>query len=69
MYAIEESQSLDPEKIRDALENATDVELYTDKHFTVDPATHNPLNKMVAIIGVENSQFTLVDSYYPTLDE
>ena len=69
MYAINESQSLDPEKIRDALENATDVELYTDKHFTVDPATHNPLNKMVAIIGVEDGKFTLVDSFYPDRDE
>jgi branched-chain amino acid transport system substrate-binding protein len=69
MYAINESQSLEPEKIRDALENATDVELYTDKHFTVDPATHNPLNKMVSIIGIENGEFTLVENYYPSLEE
>ncbi len=69
MYGIEKSQSLDPTKIRDAMEQATDVELYTDKHFTVDPATHNPMNKMIAIIGIENGQFTLTDTYYPSLEE
>lgn len=66
MYAINESQSLDPVKIQAALENAKDVPLFTDKHFTVDPKTHNPLNKMVAIIGVENGKFTLIENYYPT---
>ena len=68
MYAVKDSNSLDPEKIRDSLENAKDVKLYTDEHFTVDPATHNPLNKMVAIITVENGQFVLRDSFYPTFD-
>jgi len=48
------------------LKIATDVPLFTDKHFTVDPKTHNPLNKMVAIIGVEDSKFTLIENYYPT---
>lgn len=69
MYAINESQSLDSVKIRDALENATDVELYTDKHFTVDPATHNPLNKMVAIIEVKDGAYNLRDTFYPSLME
>ncbi len=69
MYGIEKSQSLDPVKIRDAMEQAKDVELYTDKHFTVDPATHNPMNKMIAIIGIEDGQFTLADTYYPSLEE
>ncbi|NLY72223.1 MAG: ABC transporter substrate-binding protein [Tissierellia bacterium] len=66
MHAIKESNSLDPVEIQKALENATDVELFTDKHFTVDPKTHNPLNKMVAIIGVEDGKFTLIENYYPT---
>ena len=65
-YAVEKSQSLDPVKIRDALENASDVTLYTDKHFSVDPATHNPLNKMVSIIGVKDGKFTLIENYYPS---
>lgn len=65
-YAVEKSNSLDPEKIQVALENATDVELYTDKHFTVDPATHNPMNKMVSIIGVHDGEFVLIENYYPT---
>lgn len=65
-YAINKTQSLNPVDIQAALENATDVPLFTDKHFTVDPATHNPLNKMVAIIGVKDSKFTLIQNYYPT---
>jgi branched-chain amino acid transport system substrate-binding protein len=64
-YAVEKSKSLDSVKIRDALENAKDVELFTDKHFSVDPATHNPLNKMVAIIGVKDGKFALIRNYYP----
>lgn len=66
MHAINEAKSLNPVDIQKALENAKDVPLFTDKHFTVDPATHNPLNKMVAIIGVENGKFKLIQNYYPT---
>ena len=65
VWAVNQAQSTDPTAIRDALESAKDVALYTDEHFTMDPATHNPLNKMVAIIGVENGKFHLVDSFYP----
>ena len=64
-WAVEKAQSTDPTAIRDALDTATDIKLYTDEHFTVDPETHNPLNKMVTIIGVENGAYTLIDSFYP----
>lgn len=64
-WAVEDAQSVDPEKIQASLHNATDIKLYTDEHFTVDPATHNPLNKMVAIIGIDDGKFHLVDSFYP----
>ena len=64
-WAVETAQSTDPTAIRDALHTATDLKLYTDEHFTVDPETHNPLNKMVTIIGVENGAYTLIDSFYP----
>lgn len=66
MHAINESQSLNPVDIQKALEKATDVSLFTDKHFTVDPKTHNPMNKMVAIIGVKDGKYTLIENYYPT---
>lgn len=66
MHAINESQSLNPVDIQKALEKATDVPLFTDKHFTVDPKTHNPMNKMVAIIGVKDGKYTLIENYYPT---
>lgn len=69
MYGIRTANSLDSEKIRDAIEGANDVELYTDKHFTVDPATHNPLNKMVAIIEVKNGEYNLRDTFYPSMME
>lgn len=68
VWAVNEAQSLDSVAIRDALETATDVKLFTDEHFTVDPATHNPLNKMVAIIEIKDGQFNLRDSFYPGLD-
>ena len=67
LYGVETSNSLEPEKIRDAIEGATDVALYTDEHFTVDPATHNPKDKMVAIIEVKDGQYNLRDTFYPTL--
>lgn len=66
-YGIETSQSLDSEKIRDAIEGAVDVDLFTDHHFSVDPATHNPLNKMVEIVGFKNGEFYLVDEFYPSM--
>lgn len=66
MWAINDCQSLDSVKIRDSLENAKDVELFTDKHFTVDPTNHNPLNKMVEIVGFKGGEFYLVDEFYPS---
>lgn len=65
VWAVDKAQSTDPVAIRDAIETAEDIQLYTDEHFTMDPETHNPLNKMVAIIGIENGKFNLVDSFYP----
>ena len=65
VWAIKEAGSFDKEKVRDALENAKNVKLFTDPDFNMDPATHNPLNKTVAIIGVENEQFTLIDTFRP----
>lgn len=67
-WAVEDANSLNPEDIQASLCTATDLKLYTDEHFTVDPVTHNPLNKMVAIIGINDSKFHLVDSFYPDAD-
>lgn len=65
-WAIADCGELDSVKIRDSLENAKDVELFTDKHFSVDPTNHNPLNKMVEIVGFKNGEFYLVDEFYPS---
>lgn len=66
VYACKQANSTNSVEITKALSAASDVKLYTDEHFTVDPATHNPLNKMVAIIGIKDGAFTLNDSFYPS---
>ena len=67
MYGIRTSNSLDSVKIRDAIEAANDVALFTDKHFTVDKETHNPKDKMVAIIEVKDGKYNLRDTFYPSM--
>ncbi|MDL2273129.1 ABC transporter substrate-binding protein [Oscillospiraceae bacterium OttesenSCG-928-G22] len=64
-WAVRECQSFDREKVRDALETATNVELFTDKSFTVEPSTHNPLNKTVNILQISNSQYNVYEVYKP----
>jgi branched-chain amino acid transport system substrate-binding protein len=53
-----------PTAIRDALETMTDVQLFTSK-VTMDPATHNPLNKPLLINTIQNSQWVLLETFQP----
>lgn len=64
-YGINTAGSLEPARIGEAIGTAKGVELFTDKNFTVDPATHNPLNKTVSILGIHNSQWEVVSSFQP----
>ena len=62
--AIKKAGKLDPEAIRDALESIRDVDVPSGK-FTMDPGTHNPLNKPVVVIKVKDNGFTFVDKVTP----
>lgn len=63
-YAIEKQQSADPVKIKEALETMTDVPVFTC-NLTIDPATHNPLNKPITILEITGSQFVTVETFVP----
>lgn len=66
-YAIREAVKKGeptPTAIRDALETMTDVQLFTSK-VTMDPATHNPLNKPLLINTIRNSQWVLLETFQP----
>lgn len=64
-YGIDKAGSLDPAAIGEAIGTAQGVELFTDKNFTVDPATHNPKNKTVSVVGVHDSKWEVVASFQP----
>lgn len=66
-YAIREAVAKGeptPAAIRDALETMTDVQLFTSK-VTMDPATHNPLNKPLLINTIQSSQWVLLETFQP----
>ncbi|MEW6080689.1 MAG: ABC transporter substrate-binding protein [Bacillota bacterium] len=62
--AIKRAGSTDGEALRNAIETAKDVQL---KHavITMDPETHNPLNKPAVIEKVEGSKFVFHSKYVP----
>jgi len=62
--AIKKAGSAEPEAIRDAIETIKDVSVPSG-FFTMDPDTHNPLNKPVLVIKVSGSTFTYVDKVTP----
>ncbi len=64
-HAINEAGSFDTEKIRDALENAKDVKVFTEDSLTIDSGTHNPYNKAVSILEIKDSKYTLYKKYKP----
>jgi len=62
--AIKKAGKVDPEAIRTAIEETKDLSVPSGT-FTMDPATHNPLNKPVLIIKVKDNSFTYVDKVTP----
>ena len=62
--AIKKAGKVDPEAIRAALEQIKDVSVPSGK-FTMDPKTHNPLNKPVVVIKVSGKTFTFVEKVTP----
>lgn len=53
-----------PQAIHDAIENMTDVQLFTSK-VTMEKDTHNPHNKPLLIQRVHNNQWELVETFQP----
>ena len=63
-WAINDAGSFEGADIRDSLENAKDVPAFTET-LTIDPATHNPLNKSITVLKIEDSQYTVYKNYKP----
>ena len=61
---ITRANSTDGEAIRKAIETATKVKL-THATITIDPATHNPLNKEAVILLLENKKANFVERFSP----
>ena len=60
-YAIEKAGEATPEKIRDEMENATDVQCLTSV-ITMDPETHNPI-RTASIFQIQGTDFVKLDEY------
>ena len=52
-------------KIREAIENAQDVSLFSDESFSMEKDTRNPHNKTVSILEIKDSKYTLYKKYKP----
>ncbi|MDL2327220.1 ABC transporter substrate-binding protein [Ruminococcaceae bacterium OttesenSCG-928-A11] len=63
--AVKQANSLEPNDIRNALETLTDAPVFTGS-LTVDPATHNPLNKPVTIMEIKDGEFALKEVFDPS---
>lgn len=63
-WAVKEANSFDGEAIKAALESANNVPLFTEP-FTIEVDTHNPHNKSVTILRVEDSEFKLFKVFRP----
>ncbi len=63
-YAVKTADSLDGPAIRDALENAKDAPCFTEA-ITIDPETHNPLNKSITVLTVEDGAYSVYKTYKP----
>ena len=60
--AIKRAGTTDGEKLKAAMEQTKDLQVLTGK-LTVDPATHNPLNKPATIQQVKDKKFIYVKTF------
>ncbi len=63
--AIKRAGSTDGTKLKEALEQTKDLQVLTGK-LTIDPATHNPLNKPAVIQQVKGGKFNYVKTFVTT---
>jgi branched-chain amino acid transport system substrate-binding protein len=64
-YAITNGNSTDPNSIRDQFENMENVPLFTFT-MTMEKDTHNPHNKPVSIMTIEDGAYKLFKEYVPS---
>ncbi len=62
--AIKEANSLDSADIRAALDDIQDAPVFTGT-LTIDPATHNPVDKAVTIMTIKDGGFELYKVFDP----
>ena len=63
-YAVKTAGSTEGPAIRDALENAKDAPCFTE-NITIDPSTHNPLNKSITLLTVQDGAYSVYKTYKP----
>jgi len=63
--AIKAVNSLKPDDIRDQLERLTNVPVFTGK-LTIDPVTHDPLDKPVTIMRIKDGAFKFYEVFDPS---
>ena len=63
-YAVKTAVSTEGPAIRDALENAKDAPCFTE-NITIDPSTHNPLNKSITLLTVQDGAYSVYKTYKP----
>jgi branched-chain amino acid transport system substrate-binding protein len=61
--AIKRAGSTDGERIITALEQTKDLPVLTTDKFTIDPKTHNPLNRPASFDKIMNGKFVFVETY------
>lgn len=62
--AVMAANSLEPAAIRDALENMVDAPAFTE-NITIDPATHNPIDKSVTLMTIKGGAFEFYKVFDP----
>lgn len=62
--AVKAADSLDPAKIRDQLETMTDAPAFTE-NLTIDPATHDPVNKSITLMTIKNGAYEFYKVFDP----
>ena len=53
------------EGMREAIENAKDVKVFTVDSFTMDPKTHDPLKRPVVMMTIKDGQWKVHKTYVP----
>lgn len=63
--AINRAKDTNGDKIVEALEQTKDLPVLTTDKFSVDPQTHNPLNRPAYIQKIQNGQFVYFEKFEP----